>query len=157
MAMSDSEFHQKELQRHCRVCASIMEDHSRSQFGYHCQEQHNQSLLLKLGVNVMADQPDVHPTHFCHSCRTKASHHLETTTSSITPFDWKPHNSNCTACIFFQKQKKGGRPKKQRKNRERPQSQIHLTTQIFAYHTTIIQSVISSLSFPFSAIYNSSS
>ena len=77
MAMSDSKFHQKELQRHCRVCACIMEDHSRPQFGYRCQEQHNQSLSLKLGVNVMADQPDVHPTHFCHSCRTKASHHLE--------------------------------------------------------------------------------
>ena len=143
MAMSDSEFHQKELQRHCRVCASVMEDHSRSQFGYNCQEQHNQSLLLKLGVNVMADQPDVHPTHFCHSCRTKASHHLETTTSSITPFDWKPHNSNCTTCIFFQKQRKGGRPKKQRKNRGRPQSQIHLTTQRLL-HTTLPSYKVSS-------------
>ena len=63
MAMSDSEFHQNELQRHCRVCACIMEDHSRPQFGYHGQEQRNQSLLLTLGVNVMANQPDVHPTH----------------------------------------------------------------------------------------------
>ena len=49
---------QKELQRHS---ACIMEDHSRPQFGFHCQEQHNQSLLLKLGVNVnvMVDQPDL--------------------------------------------------------------------------------------------------
>ena len=97
----NSKFHQKELQRHCRVCACIMEGHSRPQFDYHCQEQHNQSLLLNLGVSVIADPPDVHPTHFCHSCCTKASHHLETTTSSITQFVWKPHSSNRTACSLL--------------------------------------------------------
>ena len=64
--MSDSEFHQKELLRHCRVCACVMEDRNGPRFGYRCEEEHNQSLLLKLGIDVKGDQPDVHPMHFCH-------------------------------------------------------------------------------------------
>ena len=139
--MSDSEFHQKELLRHCRVCACVMEDRNGPRFGYRCEEEHNQSLLLKLGIDVKGDQPDVHPMHFCHSCRTKANQHSETIVSSLVPFDWKPHmhpSFNCTTCSLFQKQKKGGRSK-ERKNRGRPQSQIQVITQGFCaphYHHT---------------------
>ena len=140
--MSDSEFHQKELLRHCRVCACVMKDRNGPRFSYRCEEEHNQSLLLKLGIDVKGDQPDVHPMHFCHSCRTKANQHSETIFSSLVPFDWKPHmhpSFNCTTCSLFQKQKKGGRSKKDRKNRGRPQSQIQVITQGFCaprYHHT---------------------
>ena len=50
-----------------------MEDRNGPRFGYRCEEEHNQSLLLKLGMDVKGDQPDVHPIHFCHSCRPKAT------------------------------------------------------------------------------------
>ena len=76
---SDMEFHKKELQRHCRVCAGLLD----KKYAYTCQEQTNKLLLQKLGIDVDEDQPDVQPKLFCQSCRTKATQYSETVKSSL--------------------------------------------------------------------------
>ena len=105
-----------------------MEDRNGPRFGYRCEEKHNQSLLLKLGMDVKGDQPDVHPIHFCHSRRPKATNIQRL--SSILLFH-SIGNHTCNPALIAQhaacfKSKKGGRLKKERINCGRPQSQIQL-------------------------------
>ena len=115
-AMAGLDLHRQELKKHCRVCASVLG----SKGYYSCTEAKNKVLLQKLGVDVRSDCPDVHPQSFCHTCRTKATQISEHVDSSLVLFQWQPHTPSCSVCCHFQKQKKGGRPKKMRKNRGRP-------------------------------------
>ena len=123
MAQSnDSDFHDKELKRHCRVCARVITE---NQYAYTCQEQKSKRLLVKIGVNVDHDQPNVQPTIFCQSCHWKATQYSESVDSALEIFKWTPHtdpSSSCTVCCLFRMQNRGGRPKKERKNRGRPRS-----------------------------------
>ena len=140
---SDMEFHKKELQRHCRVCAGLLD----KKYAYTCQEQTNKLLLQKLGIDVDEDQPDVQPKLFCQSCRTKYS---ETVKSSLVVFEWQSHSdpgSSCEICCFFKSKKKGGRPKKEKKNRGRPQSHsVQFITNRFLHSTLPSYRVSSTLS-----------
>ena len=55
----------------------------------------------------------------------KATQYSETVKSSSIVFEWQSHSdpgSSCEICCFFKSKKKGGRPKKEKKNRGRPQS-----------------------------------
>ena len=117
---NDSEFHEKELNRHCRVCVGVVEN---THYAYTCHEETNKTLLQNFGIDVDKDQPNIHPKVFCLCCRTKATQHSECTESTLTVFQWTPHTEpSCEVCCFFKEQKKGGRPKKERKNRGRPRS-----------------------------------
>ena len=113
---SDLEFHKRQLQRHCR---GIL-DHK---FAYTCKEEKNKVLLKRLGIDIDDDDVNVQPTLFCHSCRTKAAQFSETLKSSLALLEWKPHReSPCEISLFCKQQRKGGRPKKERKNCGRPRS-----------------------------------
>ena len=110
--------HQRELERHCRVCACVLGTKPSS-----CLEEKNRELLKKLGITVENDRPDVHPTQFCLTCRSKAIQYSDTVKSSLVLFEWTPHTQqDCEVCSYFSRQKKGGRPKKERKNRGRPKT-----------------------------------
>ena len=64
---SSTKFHESELQRRCRVCAGVMGAKPSS-----CKEEKNRGHLLTFGITVENDTPDVHLSHFCLSCRSKA-------------------------------------------------------------------------------------
>ena len=146
---NDSEFHEKELNRHCRVCAGVVEN----TYTCTCHEETNKTLLQNLNI---------HPKVFCLCCRhtaMKATQYSECTASTLKVFQWTPHtelSSSCEVCCIFKKQKKGGRPKKERKNCGRPLSQ-HVVNRILL-HTThnyiVMESVFSTESFSFSAVNN---
>ena len=154
---SDMEFHKKELQRHCRVCAGLLD----KKYAYTCQEQTNKLLLQKLGIDVDEDQPDVQPKLFCQSCRTKATQYSETVKSSLVVFEWQSHSdpgSSCEICCFFKKQEKGRETKEGKE--ESWTATVSLGPiyyeQVLAFDTTFIQSVIYSVSFSILAVDNSS-
>ena len=109
--------HQIELERRCRVCAGILGTKSSP-----CSEEKNRELLKKFGITVEQDRPDVHPTQLCLNCRSKAVQYSDRVNSSLVVFEWTPHTQDCEVCSFFSRQKKGGRPKKERKNRGRPKA-----------------------------------
>ena len=132
---NDSEFYEKELNRHCRVCAGVVEN----TYTYTCHEETNKTLLQNFGIDVDKDQPNVHPKVFCLCCRTKATQYSECTASALKVFQWTLDtelSSSCEVCYFFKKQKKGGRSKKERKNRGRPRSQ-HIVNRILLHATHI--------------------
>ena len=129
---NDSEFHEKELNRHCRVCAGVVEN----TYTYTCHEETNKTLLQIFGIDVDKDQPNVHPSR--HTA-TKATQYSECTASTLKVFQWTPHtefSSSCEVCCFLKNQKKGGRPKEERKNRGRPHSQ-HVVNRILLHATHI--------------------
>ena len=54
---NDSEFHVKELNRYCRVCAGVVEN----TYTYTCHEETNKTLRQNFGIDVDKDQPNMHP------------------------------------------------------------------------------------------------
>ena len=109
---------------------------------YTCHEETNKTLLQNFGIDVDKDQPNIHPKVFCLCCRhtaTKATQYSECTASTLKVFQWIPHTElscSCEVCCFFKEQKKGGTPKKERKNRGRPHSQ-HIVNRILLHATHI--------------------
>ena len=122
-----TDFHQLELARHCRVCGKSV-----STGGTYTHTCTNAGDTLKsgLGINVDNDNPSIHPPSVCHTCYTKARQYASTSVevqSSLCIQVWTPHSDeNCSVCDLFTRQQKGGRPKKERKNRGRPQQQVIL-------------------------------
>ena len=90
----DLEYHHKQVQRHCRVCAANLDQ----KYAYTCKKEKNKPLLKMLGIDVDEDQLNVHPTLFCQSCRTKATQLSDTVKSSLSVFDWKPHTDPSSTC-----------------------------------------------------------
>ena len=120
-ASNDPEFHEKELNRHCRVCAGDVEN----TYTYTCHEETNKTLLQNFGIDVDKDQPNIHTKVFCSCYCTKATQYSECAESALKVYQWTPHtepSSSCEACCFFKKQKKEG-DQRRRKNRGRPRSQ----------------------------------
>ena len=54
---NDSEFHVKELNRHCRVYAGVVEN----TYTYTCHEEMNKTFLQNFGIDVDKDQSNIHP------------------------------------------------------------------------------------------------
>ena len=136
MAESSAQFfHKTELQRRCRVCACIIDVKKPS---FCCQEDKNKLILHKLGIDVSTDQLGVHPCRFCLSCHTKAKQFADTINSSLVLYEWKGHtDSGCEVCCYFKEQRKGGRPRKERKNRGRPQENSILSIMNKMLHTAL--------------------
>ncbi len=65
-----------------------------------------------------------HPPSFCNTCYVKAKKYTvggKHVLSAVTVHQWSPHTAtDCSACNLFANQLRGGRPKKGRKNRGRP-------------------------------------
>ena len=65
-------------------------------------------LRENFGLNVLKDDPEIHPPRFCHLCYL-------TPTRVDGPVFWHIHTDvNCVTCSFTEKKSKGGRPKKRK-------------------------------------------
>ena len=115
------------------MCAGLLD----KKYAYTCQEQTNKLLLQKLGIDVDEDQPDVQPKRFCQSCCTKATQYSETVKSSLVVLEWQSHSDPWSSCCFFKSKDKGGRPKKEKKNRGRPWSNLLRTGSCIRHYLHI--------------------
>ena len=132
---NNSEFHVKELNRYCRVRAGVVyihlprgnEQNTPAKFRDRCRQRsakHTSKSIFCL---------------CCHHTAMKATQYSECTASTLKVFQWTQHTelgSSCEVCCFFKKQKKGGRPKRERKNCGRPHSQ-HVVNRILLHATHI--------------------
>ena len=68
-----SDFHQAQLQRHCRVCASTIPN---TKYKHLCVDS-KEVLLEGFGVDITEDKAVSHPPYVCHTCHTKAKQHKQ--------------------------------------------------------------------------------
>ena len=90
-------------------------------------EDHKGDLLKVFGIDYSSDTEGVHPPYFCERCNAvvvkaiAAANKKKIYLHSVTVFTWSGHTqSDCHVCDQVVVSKKGGRPKKTRKNRGRP-------------------------------------
>ena len=118
--------HKSCLKTLCRVCGlQLCRGKAKSVKGYKCSDD---SLAMKntFDIDIKGDDPDIHPTHYCHSCRNvmyfsqrAKEENKEYITSSATPVHWEAHTpSQCSVCTRpagsrgrLKKPRRPGRPK----------------------------------------------
>ena len=83
---NDSEFHEKELNRHCRVCAGVVEN----TYTYTCHEETNKTLQKKFGIDVDKDQPNIHPKVYFARAAARRPLSIQCTESALKVFQWTP-------------------------------------------------------------------
>lgn len=131
MALSRMD-HRDVLERLCRICGRIAITKT-MKTKYNCGE-----FLLELarafGVSTEADDPNVHPEHFCHACKlilaksTKSNSHKH---HAHTFAGWCAHSEdNCEVCEHFAGLQRGGRPKKGKRTPGRPSQDTVWTTSV---------------------------
>ena len=124
----DLEHHTKELTNHCRICGQ--------RFTRKCErinklrdKQIEELIQLTYNIEVYKDKENIHPQQVCLGCyvrmqRIKAATNKRHIQPSVPAFDWKAHSDNgCEVCMHFQNLKRGGRPKRERKFRGRPEGE----------------------------------
>ena len=101
------EFHQQELQKHCRVCGKRLCKAKSKATIYPCI-QHQDSLLKSFGIDVSQDNSTIHPLKFCNPCYAvtrrwaKAFADGVHYTHSVQLMDWSPHSlSSCQVRRLF--------------------------------------------------------
>lgn len=78
-------------------------------------------------VDFSKDDENIHPPNICSRCHAAIGHFKQGSISTLTtPIVWNPHSPDCTVCI---KLKRGGRPKKVRKQTGRPKSAESITVK----------------------------
>ena len=119
----DQQFHTECLQKLCRVCGSYLQ-HSRAV--YRC-EDHQHCLLEVFRIDLAQDLEHIHPPHLCEHCQAvmskavAAGKDVTIYLHFVKAFEWSEHAEvEYHVCNHVAKSKKGGRPKKARKNRGRP-------------------------------------
>ena len=119
----DQTFHSECLEKLCRVCGCYLQ-HSRAV--YRCGD-HKDDLLKVFSIDHSSDTEGIHPPYFCERCKAvivkavAAAKNEKIYLHSVTVFAWSGHKqSDCQVCDQVVVSKKGGRPKKTRKNRGRP-------------------------------------
>ena len=115
--------HTEAVLKLCRVCG---ENISRFRVSYSCLDK-KEDLNRAFSINIDEDRDDIHPRRFCDGCyavikrKIKATEDNRPYLESIQPFQWSEHDGiDCATCNKLNTVKKGGRPKKQRKNRGKP-------------------------------------
>ena len=110
-----ADYHKEVLDKHCRVCAKPL---SRFKVSYRCADW-SAALEKAFGLAVNTDNPDVHPSSFCHGCYNvltrsrKAEEENRVYTPTVKLFSWRAHTEDgCTPCDHFKKVSCGGRPRK---------------------------------------------
>jgi hypothetical protein len=104
------DYHTKQLLLHCRVCGHRVVKKTSKKQTYECKA-FAAPLQIAFSINTLADNPQVHPEHFCHCChnsmqrvisaRAEGVHHR----CALTPFVWEVHaNEGCkvqySTCIY---------------------------------------------------------
>ena len=91
------EYHHKMLPMYCRVCGQRLVKREKKE----CYECKAFAVYLHIAftINILTDNPQVHPEHFCHCChhsmqrvisaRAGAVHHK----CALTPFVWAVHTN----------------------------------------------------------------
>ena len=117
------QFHSECLHKLCRVYGSYLQ-HSRAV--YQC-EDHRAGLLEVFHVDQASDVEHIHPPYFCEHCQAVlvkaavAAKESKVYLHSVTTYEWSPHSDvHYQVCTHMAMQKKGGRPRKGRKNQGRP-------------------------------------
>ena len=106
------------LKNLCRVCGRSIVTKA-VKVKYPCSE-HNEKLYNTFGIDTTLDSPDMHPQHFCHSCKnilyraSKAGYVHRTEVFQ----GWNDHTTE-DVCQHYDDVRKGGRPK--RVSRGRPE------------------------------------
>lgn len=110
--------HRAVLEKLCRVCGRFVT--TKSTKTKYLVQQYLGELETAFGVMAREDNPAIHPTHFCHSCKRaipKSGH------TNIHFNNWTPHqDSSCTVCVYFGNLIRGGRPSKSSLQLGRPPS-----------------------------------
>lgn len=96
------EYHQSELQKHCRICGGRLHSSKAKykatvyQAEAFCDEIHK-----AFGVTINNDSPTVHPKSFCKTCKVTMGRLLDARTKgvpykcSIKVYEWGEHVENC--------------------------------------------------------------
>ena len=103
------------------LCGSRL---SKERVTYQCAE-HTSGLTRAFLVDVSKDKAEVHPARFCNNCYRACKQHSNLEREgkdynyAIQVQQWSQHTTDCNTCNIFTNSKKGGRPRKQTKNRGR--------------------------------------
>ena len=107
--------HNRALGNLCRVCGKLVMPKSAKV--KHLCSGYTSQLMKVFSVDIQRDDPDVHPTHFCHPCQlvihkclTVGKEYRHKTTSFG---DWCEHiEGSCSVCDHYTRLLQGGRPHK---------------------------------------------
>ena len=115
MSVGDQDNHLKNLTRLCRTCGEFLSSEQRNNFPVK-NEKIKQKILQHLLIKTEEDNPVIHPRKICFKCysQLKNAEHRNTTFKHRTPC-WTGHKVDCFACDKVKSLKKGGRPKKIKK------------------------------------------
>ena len=113
--------HLKCLEKLCRVCGTITTAH---RVTYLCSE-HTDGLRDGLKVNVLDDDPEIHPKKICNNYYRAITRRG----SSVMIMQWEGHDDEgCQACNLYAQRAKGGRPKKRPRKLSTPRSPTSISS-----------------------------
>ena len=94
------EYHQQQLEKHCRVCGKRLHKAKSKTTVYPCI--HHQDPLMKcFEIDVSRDDPTTHPSKFCNPCYavtrrwTKAAMDTVHYAHNVKSMEWSSHSENC--------------------------------------------------------------
>ena len=103
MSSDAFDYHKAQVQRRCRVCARILNKKAMKNSSF-CSD--NATFLEKgFKLNIKHDDPLIHPSLLCNSCRTKSKQYSQgrEVDSAMEAYKWMPHTEGgCLQCNFFQ-------------------------------------------------------
>ena len=119
--------HTTALTKLCRFCGLSL---SKDCFNFFSCEETKDNILKCFYVDVSMDIENIHPKKMCLKCySTLKNISQRNTTTPHNIIQWTKHsNTNCFACRQVEKLKKGGRPKK-RKREGPPSTRLIWTRQ----------------------------
>ena len=115
LEMASFDNHQTYLDRLCRLCSGKNQTRKEEVSGKVPipTASYASKILSTFGVNVLADQVGVHPSHICRSCYDKLRRPMKR-----IAVEWEAHFSSsensCKVCQMYQQMARGGRPEKPR-------------------------------------------
>lgn len=102
------EFHQQQLQKHCRVCGNrLNKAKGKAQPVYSCKE-HSGDLSEFAGIsNISTEDSEVFPQRYCNPCQSRLNRAKVAAKDglpfpSITAMEWSPHQEGCNVCEITQ-------------------------------------------------------
>ena len=103
------EYHQQQLQNHCRVCGNRLRKGKKSQAPVYCCTKLKEELLSTFEVDIDGDDALIHPAKVCNPCyvvmkRDKQARTEELPyTHSTTVMIWTPHadSSSCLVSLHI--------------------------------------------------------
>ena len=117
--------HHRQVQRHCRVCGSILRTKKACSI-------HHLLLFEAYGIDTSKYSTSVHLKNFCTACYQRGRRMIDTkskgtpySATNFSPIAWLSYSddsSSCPVCDRFKVQSKGGRPKRATQTQGRPGS-----------------------------------